>query len=195
MKKVNINLNKSDNSRGKLLLFIRLAIVFIMAFALGNYSVSETYDLIISEEYVSSFVSLDARSFFENVFSASAIEFCLLLLVSGSALTFFCPFAAHALTTVGGFIYGARFAFLASSFTNSTNFICLLFSGVFAIIYTYWATYTVKANRCFLSHIGKGFKGSYFFISQDFKRFLFQFIKILTLFALTRILFIFLLLI
>lgn len=194
-------MEKSINSGKKvfiinsILLFLRLTIVFAIVFVLGYHSSSHKFNSSFTViDFTSSII--DVNSFWESIFHSTISEYCILILVGTSAITFFCPFTVHVLTAIAGFSYGAGFKATLSSQTKNIHYsVYILFTVFFAFLFLYWATYSIKANRGFISAIGKRDKSTYIFVSKDFRIFIFKLINLLFIVTLTRALYVFLLLI
>ncbi len=185
MRRFNCNSNKN------ILLILRLTALFIFAFIFGCYYVSSHFDLKDQESIISSF---EISNFFENLFPISIIDYYLMLFVGISALTFFCPLAIHLSTIIGGLLYGMSFASSIPLIANNIKcFLVVLISIIVAIIYIYWATFAIKSNRSFLLCAGKSPQNPRIFISADFKKFIFELLKIFILLTIIKVIISFLL--
>ena len=173
------------SSRYTLLLFIRFAVLLIVALVIGyragkNIDSPNVYCVIPIDN-----AATDLKAFFENVLYYSKSELILTLGVVVSAFTFFCPLTCHALVFVCGFIYGARASFIFSTVGISPKaLVYLIFSGVFSLIFIYFAAESQNANKRFLNS-RRSSNG--YVVSKELKSYLAKFIKILTIIAITRI--------
>lgn len=173
----------------------RFAILFAASCILGicveNNAVYSANHII--NGYFSSFSCNNAIEFIKSACISSSFEFFVLLAAIGSALTFFCSAFLHFSCVICGSVYGICVGAITNTNVPEKNALIWLyiFSVIaFAIIYSVGASLILSANKQFILEKHKNASFSKIFISPTLKKYLIGCFKIITSFAIARILYV-----
>ena len=181
----NIKSGVSKSSLNTFLIIVRFAALFAFAFALGYHAEGNLQGSASLPNAYPVLPSPNMKAFFVNVLYSSKAELIVTLCAVVSAFTFFCPLVLHSLIVMLGFIYGARSSYVISICGISPRaLVFLLFSGIFSLIFIYFAARTQNANNSFLRTRKSSQKH---LISVELKTYFIDCIKTFTIMAITRI--------